>query len=210
MLLWLEPSILRSDFLCVLYEVKMELFCTNMAQICWVEIGSLTAVLLLQIIFLPNSLIWSTSMQRNNLPIPVSSVVGYVCIILVCPSFSSRYSVPLPLQFPHFFNLSNISMPFYTALCPWVQFLSLHSCCVWNTCPCIRFNFVLCRLTARSHITQSPVNPRFLNDRLQWYTLSPGSYVTGGSATGNVSRDGFFRKRNVKMGKVVPETCFKG
>jgi hypothetical protein len=114
------------------------------------------------------------------------------------------------LQFPLFFNLSNISMPFYTALCVWVQFLCFHSSCVWNTYPCIRFNFVLCRLTARSHLTQRPINPRFLNDRLQWYTLSPGSYVIGGSATGNVSRGGFFCKRNVKMGKVVPETSFKG
>jgi len=149
-------------------------------------------------------------MQRNILSIPVSSAVGYVCIILVCPSFSSRYSVPHPLQFPLFFNLSNISMPFYTALCPWIQFLCFHSCCVWNTYLCIRFNFVLCRLTARSHIAQSPINPRFLNDRPQWYTLSPGSYVIGGSATGSVSRDGFFRKRNVKMGKMVPETCLKG
>jgi len=135
--------------------------------------------------------------------------MGYVCVILVCPSFSSRYSVPHPLQLPLFFNLPNISMPFYTVLCPWVQFLCFHSFCVWNTYPCIRFNFVLCRLTTRSHITQSSINPRFRNDRLQWYTLSPGSYFIGGSATGNVSRDGFFRKWNVKMGKVVPEICSK-
>jgi len=175
-----------------------------------VEIGLLTAILLLQIIFLPESLIWSTSMQGNNLPIPVSSAMGYVFVILVCPSFSSRYSVPHPLHSPLFFNLSNISMPFYTILCPWVQFLCFHSFCLWNTYPGIRFNFVLYLLTARSHITQSAINPRFLNDRLQWYTLSPGSYVIVGSATSNVSRDGFSRKRNVKMGKVVPETCFKG
>ena len=151
------------------------------------------------------TLIWS-----NNLPIPVSSAMGYVFVILVCPSFSSRYSVSHPLQFPLFFNLSNISMPFYALLYPWVRFLCFHSFCLWNTYSGIKFNFGLCRLTARSHITQSSINPRFLNDRLQWYTLSPGSDVVGGSATGSVSRDGFSHRRNVKMGKVVPETCFKG